>query len=137
MRAQRAERRSPMPLLDLFWAMLWFFLWIMWIYLVIAVFIDLFRSSDLSGLMKAIWALFVLLVPLLGVFIYLIARGGKMQQRAIDDAAARDAATQQYIRDAAGTGPGASDELAKLAKLRDDGVITDAEFQAQKAKVLA
>ncbi len=126
-----------MPLLDLFWAMLWFFLWIMWIYLVIAVFIDIFRSSDLSGLMKAIWALFVLLVPLLGVFIYLIARGGKMQQRAIDDAAARDAATQQYIRAAAGTGPGASDELAKLAKLRDDGVITDAEFHAQKAKVLA
>lgn len=126
-----------MPLLDLFWAMLWFFLWIMWIYLVIGVFIDIFRSSDLSGLMKAIWALFVLLVPLLGVFIYLIARGGKMQQRAIDDAAARDAATQQYIRAAAGTGQGASDELAKLAKLRDDGVITDAEFHAQKAKVLA
>ncbi len=126
-----------MPLLDLFWAMLWFFLWIIWIYLVIGVFIDIFRSSDLSGLMKAIWALFLLLVPLLGVFIYLIARGGNMQQRAIDDAAARDAATQQYIRAAAGTGQGASDELTKLAKLRDDGVITDAEFHAQKAKVLA
>ncbi len=126
-----------MPLLDLFWAMLWFFLWMMWIYLVIGVFVDIFRSSDLSGLMKAIWALFVLFVPVLGVFVYFVARGGKMQQRAIDDAAARDHAARQYIRESAGTGPGASDELAKLAKLRDDGVITDAEFQAQKAKVLA
>lgn len=126
-----------MPLLDLFWSMLWFFLWIMWVYLVITVFVDIFRSSDLGGLMKAVWALFVLLVPVLGVFVYLVARGGKMQQRAIDDAAAREAAARQYIRESAGSGAGTSDELAKLAKLRDDGVITDAEFQAQKTKVLA
>ena len=126
-----------MPLLDLFWAMLWFFLFFAWIYLVVSVFIDIFRSHDLGGFAKAIWALFVIVVPLLGVLVYLIARGDKMGQRAVDDAAARDAATRQYIRDAAGTGSSASEELAKLAKLRDDGVITDQEFQAQKAKLLA
>ena len=70
-----------MPLLDLFFAMFWFFLWIAWIWLVISVFIDIFRSHDLGGLAKALWALFVLLVPFLGVFIYLIARGGTMQDR--------------------------------------------------------
>jgi hypothetical protein len=126
-----------MPLLDLFFAMLWFFLFFAWISLVISVFIDIFRSDDLGGLAKAVWALFVIIVPLLGVFIYLVARGGTMHRRAAADAAARDDATRQYIRDAAGTGTSASDELAKLAKLRDDGVIDDAEFQAQKAKILA
>ena len=70
-----------MPLLDLFFAMLWFFLWVAWIWLVISVFIDIFRSHDLGGLAKALWALFVLLVPFLGVFVYLIARGGTMQDR--------------------------------------------------------
>jgi hypothetical protein len=70
-----------MPLLDLFFAMFWFFLWVAWIWLVISVFIDIFRSHDLGGLAKALWALFVLLVPFLGVFIYLIARGGTMQDR--------------------------------------------------------
>lgn len=126
-----------MPLLDLFFAMLWFFLFVMWIWLVVSVFVDVFRSDDLNGWMKAFWCVFVLALPLLGVLIYLIARGGKMRQRAIDDAAARDTAARQYIQQTAGSGASASDELAKLARLREDGVLSDAEFQAQKAKILA
>jgi type VI protein secretion system component VasK len=129
-----------MPLLDLFWATLWIFLFIAWIWLVISVFVDIFRSDDLSGWGKALWALVVLIIPLLGVLIYLIARGGRMHERAADEQAAREQATQQYIRDAADTGEGGSDtadEIAKLAKLRDDGVLSDDEYNAQKAKLLA
>ena len=124
-----------MPLLDLLFTMLWFFLFVAWIWLVISVFVDIFRSDDLSGWGKALWALVVIVVPLLGVLIYLIARGGKMQERARQQAQARDAATFQYIRETAETGS-TGDELAKLAKLRDEGVLTPEEFEAQKAKVL-
>jgi ABC-type multidrug transport system fused ATPase/permease subunit len=126
-----------MPLLDLMFTMLVFFIWIAWIWLVISVFIDIFRSDDLSGWGKAGWTIGVLIVPLFGVLIYLIARGGKMQQRAVDQAMARDQATREYIRSTAGaSGDGVSDEIAKLAELRDKGVLTDEEFQAQKAKLL-
>lgn len=134
---RRAERPRVMPLLDLFWAVLWISLWFLWIWLVISVFIDIFRSGDLSGWLKAIWCLFVLIVPVIGVLVYLVARGGTMQQRRADDIAARDAASRQHIREAAGTGSSASDELAKLAQLRDQGVLSDDEFQSQKAKILA
>ncbi len=126
-----------MPLLDLFFSMMWLFLWIAWIWLVISVFIDIFRSHDLGGFAKAFWALFVLLVPFLGVFIYLIARGDKMQDRAAREASERDDATKQYIRNAAGTGNGGTaGELEKLVNLRDSGVLTADEFAAQKAKLL-
>ena len=124
-----------MPLLDLLFSMLWFFLFILWIWLVITVFIDIFRSDDLSGWGKALWALFVLIVPLLGVLIYLIARGDGMSQRRADEAAQVRRAQDEYIRDVAGSS--SAEELAKLADLRDKGVISDEEFAAQKAKILA
>ena len=126
-----------MPLFDLFWAMLWFSLLVMWIWLVISVFIDIFRSDDLSGWGKAGWTILVLVVPFLGVFIYVIARGSQMQDRAVEKAQARDQATQEYIRSAADTGDDVADEIGKLNSLHDQGVLTDEEFQAQKAKLLA
>jgi Short C-terminal domain/Phospholipase_D-nuclease N-terminal len=127
------------PLLDLFWAMLWFFLFFAWIWLLITIFADIFRSDDLSGWAKAFWTIFVVVLPWLGVLIYLIARGGSMQERAMADAAAREKATRQYIQEvsAGGGGASAADELEKLGKLQSQGVITAEEFAAQKAKLLA
>lgn len=124
-----------MPLLDLFLTMLWFFLFVVWIWLLITVYSDIFRSDDLSGVAKAAWVVFVLLLPYIGVLAYLIVRGSKMQERRMREAAAADAAVKDYIRDVSGT-TSAADELVKLADLRDRGVITDAEFEAQKAKLL-
>lgn len=126
-----------MPLLDLFFSMLWVFLWIAWIWLVISVFIDIFRSDDLSGWGKALWSLAVLFLPFLGVFIYLIARGGAMQERRINDYTQQQQASNEYIRSVASTGTGVADELTKLGQLRDQGTITQAEYDSQKAKLLA
>lgn len=127
-----------MPLLDLFWAMLWFFLFFAWIWLLISIFGDIFRSKDMGGWGKALWTLFVIILPLLGTLIYLIARGGSMAERSLEEAKEQDAAMQAYIRDAAsGSGGSAADELKKLADLRTSGVISDQEFEAQKAKLLA
>ena len=124
-----------MPLLDLLFSMLWFFLVIAWIWLVISIFIDIFRSDDLSGWGKAGWLIVVLIVPLLGVLIYVIARGHSMTERRAGDYRRQEEATQQYIREAAGS-TSTADELAKLAKLRDDGTLTEDEYQTQKAKLL-
>jgi len=124
-----------MPVLDVLWTMLWFFLFVAWIWLLVVIFADVFRSDDLSGWGKALWVLFVVFLPFLGVLIYLIARGGKMHDRAAKDAAAQAKAQQEYIRRVAGSG-GSADELSKLADLKDKGVITDEEFEAQKAKIL-
>jgi hypothetical protein len=126
-----------MPLFDLFWAMLWFFLFLAWIWLLISVIGDLFRS-DLSGWSKALWTVFVIVLPLLGVLVYLIVHGGQMQERSRQQAVAMERAQRDYIKEAAGTQPSEStaDELAKLASLRDRGVITDTEFDAQKAALL-
>ena len=126
-----------MPLLDLLLSMFWFFLFFAWIWLVISIFIDIFRSPDLSGWGKAGWSLFVLVIPVIGVLVYLVARGDKMQQRRIDDATAQHQATQQYIQSVAGSGTSTADELTKLGELRDNGTLTDAEYQSQKAKLLA
>jgi Short C-terminal domain/Phospholipase_D-nuclease N-terminal len=127
--------------LDLFWSMLWFFLFFAWIWLLISVFSDIFRSSDLSGGGKALWTLFVLILPYLGVFVYLIARGGQMQERSMEEAVRREEATRKYIQQAAagsaGGGGSSADEIAKLAQLRDQGHLTEAEFATQKAKILA
>ena len=129
---------SSYPLLDAFLTMLWIFLFIIWIWLLIVVFADIFRSPDLSGWAKALWVLGIIILPWLGVLIYLIARGGKMHERQVQQAQAQEQAFRQYVQETAATSPGGSaDELAKLADLRDKGVITDAEFQAQKAKLLA
>jgi hypothetical protein len=124
------------PLLGAFWTVLEIFLWVLWIWVLIYVFIDIFRSRDLSGGAKALWFLFVLLIPLVGVLVYLIARGGKMHERAVRDAQQQDEAARRYIQQAAGA-PNTADQLAQLADLRDRGVITADEFERQKAKVLA
>lgn len=124
-----------MPLFDLFWAMLWFFLFVAWIWVLISVFGDLFRDQSLSGWGKAFWALFILLLPWLGVLIYLIARGGGMAERRIAEMQAAEEATAAYIRETAG-GPSVADELVKLAELRDAGTISADEFEAQKARLL-
>ena len=120
---------------QVFWSMLWFTLFFLWIWMLIAVFADVFRSHDLSGWAKALWSLFIIVTPFLGVFVYLIARGHKMSEHAMQEAQARDAATQAYIRETVSTGP--ADEIAKLAELKAQGAITDAEFQDMKSKVLA
>jgi type VI protein secretion system component VasK len=125
------------PLLDAFWTMLWFFLWIMWLFLLFWIILDIFRSDDLNGWLKALWLIFILVLPFLGVLVYLIARGGKMQQRQARQAQAQDEAFRSYVKEAAGSGGGSADELAKLADLRDKGAITEAEFQAAKTKILA
>jgi len=122
---------------QVFWSMLWFFLFFIWIWLLISVFADIFRSDDLSGWGKAIWTIFVILVPYLGVFVYLIARGHKMQHHAVQAAQAQDDANRQYIQSVVGTDTGAADEIARLADLRDRGVIDEQEFQQGKAKALA
>lgn len=125
-----------MPLLDLFLATLWFFFFIVWIWLLISVYADVFRSEDLSGWGKAFWVLFVLLLPYLGVLIYLVVRGGEMQQRSIAQARRAQDAKETYIREIAGT-QSTADELTKLGQLRDQGILTAAEFEAQKSRLLA
>jgi hypothetical protein len=124
------------PVLGLFWTLMFWFLWLAWILLVFRVVIDIFRSRDLSGVGKAFWALFVIVLPWLGVLVYLIARGGKMVERDVEEAVAREEALQAYIRRTADSAS-AADELSKLASLQAQGVITDAEFAQQKAKLLA
>jgi hypothetical protein len=126
------------PILDFFLTMLYFFLFIIWIWLLIMVFSDIFRSPDLGGWAKALWSIFIIVIPFLGVFVYLIARGGKMHERAAEQAAAQQQAFDQYVKQAAGTpGESSADQLHKLADLKSQGVLTDAEFEAQKAKILA
>jgi ABC-type multidrug transport system fused ATPase/permease subunit len=129
---------SSYPVLDAFLTMLYFFLFIIWIWLLITVFIDIFRSHDIGGGAKALWVIFVIILPFLGVFVYLIARGGKMHERAAADAAQQQKAFDQYVRQAAGTeGADTASQLSKLADLKSQGVLSDAEFEAQKAKLLA
>jgi hypothetical protein len=121
---------------QVFLSMLWFFLFILWFWLLIMVFSDIFRSPDLSGLSKGIWTIFVIILPYFGVFIYLIARGHKMQDHAVKAAQDQDAAMRDYVQNVASTG-GSADEIARLAELRTQGVITEDEFQKAKAKALA
>ena len=123
---------------QVFWSMLWFFLFFIWIWMLMAMFADIFRSPDLSGWGKALWSIFIIVAPFLGVLVYLIARGSKMQERALQDAANREAALREHVQAVASTsGGGAADELAKFADLRDRGVISEDEFQQAKAKALA
>ena len=125
------------PLLELFWTMLWFFLFIAWIWLLITLIADIFRSRDLGGWSKALWVLFIIVLPILGALVYLIARGGSMAERTADEYGQREQAFREYVRDAAGPGHSVGDELTKLAGLRDAGTITEEEFQSQKAKLLS
>ena len=121
---------------QVFWSMLWFFLFFIWIWLLILVFSDIFRSHDLSGWGKALWSIFIIFVPYLGVFVYLIARGHKMQEHAMQQADQQDAAMRQYVQNVTASG-GTADEIARLADLHAKGLISDAEFQQAKAKALA
>jgi hypothetical protein len=123
---------------QVFWSMLWFFLFFIWIWLLISLFGDIFRSKDLSGGAKALWTIFIIVLPFLGVLVYLIVRGNSMQERALKDAASQEAQFRGYVQSVAASGGGGSaDEITKLADLRDKGVISEDEFQAAKAKALA
>jgi len=124
------------PLLSIFWTMLEIFFFIIWIYLLFVVFVDIFRSRDMGGLAKALWVIFVIVLPFLGVFVYLIARGGKMHERATVQAQQQQKAFDSYVQQAAG-GSSTADQLSKLADLKEKGTITEAEFAAQKAKLLS
>jgi hypothetical protein len=124
------------PLSNVFWTMLEFFCFFLWIWLAIAVFSDIFRSHDLGGAAKMLWVIFVVLFPFLGVFAYLIFRGGSMHERAAAHAALQRRAFDQFVQHTAGNSSTA-DQLHKLADLRDRGFITDDEFQSEKQKVLA
>jgi uncharacterized membrane protein YcjF (UPF0283 family) len=127
-----------MPMLDAFLNMVWFFLAILWLFLLFRVIMDIFRSRDLGGLGKAAWLVFVILLPFLGVFVYVVARGHKMTERDAAQAQAQDQAFRAYVQEAAhGTSTtSTADELAKLADLRQRGVISDADFQQGKDKIL-
>ena len=124
------------PLLDVFWTMLEFFLFFIWIWLLIVVFGDIFRSRDMGGFAKALWTIFVIVIPLLGVLVYLIARGGSMHERAVERAQQNDRAFRAYVQEAA-VSSNTADELATLADLKASGAISEEEFQAGKAKLLA
>jgi membrane protein implicated in regulation of membrane protease activity len=124
---------------QVFWSMLWFTLFFLWIWTVIAIFSDIFRSDDLGGWGKALWSLFVIFLPFLGIFVYLIARGSSMQERSIREAQKRDQQFRSYVQDAAvsGGGQSAAEEIARLAELHAQGTLTDEEFAQAKARALA
>jgi ABC-type multidrug transport system fused ATPase/permease subunit len=124
------------PLLGAFWTIFEIFLWVIWFWILITIFIDIFRSRDLSGWGKALWFIFVLIIPLIGVLVYLIVRGGSMHERAVKEAQQQDEQFRSYVQETAGS-QSVADQLAKLADLRDRGVITAEEFDREKAKVLA
>jgi Short C-terminal domain/Phospholipase_D-nuclease N-terminal len=124
------------PLLGIFWTMLWFFLFFIWIWILISIFADIFRSRDMGGFAKALWVIFVIILPFLGVLIYLIARGKGMHERAVDRASRQEEEFRGYVQEAAGSS-GPADQLTKLADLRDRGVLSDAEFEAQKSRILS
>jgi hypothetical protein len=125
------------PILGFFWSMMIFFLFFIWLWLLFRIFVDIFRSHDLGGFAKTLWIVFIIILPFLGVFVYVIARGNSMTQRSIDQAQEQRAQFDAYVRQTASTsGASNADELAKLADLKDKGVITQADFDTAKAKLL-
>ncbi|MFE1440336.1 SHOCT domain-containing protein [Streptomyces sp. NPDC058739] len=126
------------PLLSMFWTMLWFFLWILWFILLFRIIVDIFRDDALSGWAKAGWLVFVILLPFLGVFVYVIARGKNMGRREIAQAREQQQQFDDYVRETAGGGQKSSaDELKKLAQLRADGHISEDEYRRAKELVLS
>ena len=121
---------------QVFWSILWFFLFFVWILMIFMIFGDIIRSQDMGGVAKTLWSILIIFLPFIGIFAYLIIRGGSMHEREIAAAKAQDAAMQDYIRSAAGTAPSAADELAKLADLHSAGKLDDAEYAAAKAKIV-
>ena len=124
------------PFLDILWTMLIFFLWVAWFWILITVFSDIFRRNDIGGGTKTLWIIFTILLPFLGVFIYLIANNDGMAERNLSRAKAQRAQFDEYVRDAAGSG-GAAAEIEKAKALLDSGAISQAEFDALKSKALA
>ena len=122
------------PFLDVFWTILIFFFWVIWIWIVITVLIDVFRRHDIGGWAKAAWTIFVVILPWLGVLIYLIAEHDGMRERGMKEAQAQEQAFDEYVRDTTG---GSADEIAKAKGLLDSGAITQQEFDALKAKALS
>ena len=122
------------PFLDVFWSMIIFFLWFIWIWIVITVLIDIFRRDDIGGFAKAAWVVFVIVLPWLGVLIYLIAQHDGMRERSVQQSRQQKQQFDDYVREAAG---GSADQIAKAKALRDDGTITQEEFERLKAKALA
>jgi hypothetical protein len=123
------------PFMDLLWTMLIFFFWVIWIWIVITVLIDIFRRHDLGGFSKALWVIFVVILPWLGVLVYLIVEHDGMRQRSIEQARSQRREFDEYVRDTAGGGT--AGEIAKARELLDAGTITQPEFEALKAKALA
>ena len=120
---------------QVFWSMLWFFLFFIWIWLLITVFADIFRSDDMSGWSKALWTIFVIVLPYLGVFIYLIAEGHHMAERNAEQMQSAQAQQADYIKSVAGSSP--ADQIGQAKQLLDSGAISQAEFDALKAKALS
>ena len=125
------------PVLDVFWTMFEIFAFVVWFWLLFVVLTDVFRSRDLSGLAKAAWTIFVIFLPLIGILTYLIIRGRSMNQRSAQAAQQQEEAFRSYVQETAGTSPSSADQLAKLADLKQRGVISSAEFETEKTKVLA
>jgi hypothetical protein len=122
---------------QMFWSFLWFALFFIWIWLLIMVFADIFRSRDLGGWGKALWIIFVIIAPYFGIFIYLIVRGRSMGERTAQQLQEQEAANRAYIQQVANSSASSADEIARAAALRDSGAITEEEFQALKAKALS
>ena len=132
-----ASSSSSYPLLNLFWTMLFFFFWVAWIFAVITVCFDIFRSHDLSGGAKAVWFLFVLFIPVIGVVVYLVTRGGAMHDRLERRSQRENDEFVSYVEQGSGSAKGSStDQLERLVVLHDSGVLTDDEFASEKRKVL-
>ena len=127
---------SDYPLLSVFWTMLLFFGFFLFLWIFIVVVMDVFRSRDMGGWGKAGWVIFLIILPVIGIIVYLIARGGSMHERQVAQMRQQEQEFRSYVQETAGGG-GTADELAKLADLKAKGVINDAEFAAQKAKLLS
>ena len=125
------------PFLDVMWTMLVFFIWILWIWLLFTVFADIFRRHDITGAKKTLWIVFAILLPFLGVFIYLITQNVGMTERNLERSRAQRDQFDDYVRTTAGGGGGAAAEIDKAKQLLDSGAITQAEFEALKQKALA
>ena len=125
------------PFLEVFWTMILFFAWVAWIWIVVTVLIDIFRRADIGGWHKAIWVVFVIVLPFLGVLVYLISNHDGMRDRTLEQARSQQEQMDKYIRDTAGGGGGAASEIAKAKELLDAGTITQAEFDAIKSKATA
>lgn len=121
---------------EVLWTMFALFMWIIWFWLLISVFSDLFRDRETSGGMKAVWAIFVIIAPYLGVFIYLLVRGGGMAERSLAQQQAAQAQFDSYVRQTAGSS-GAAGEIAHAKELLDSGAISQEEYEALKAKALS